>query len=162
MSNHIKYELNNNLPLLKADFSGNILVNGRFSKDLNKKKTHLFKTIRWLVKSNPQKEDLIKEKSLIKVNKINHFEDNKIYWLGHSCFYISIAGISFITDPVFFDLITNKRDTALPFNIDDLKNLSYLLISHDHYDHLSVKSISALLKNNPDMEALLPLRTAEL
>ncbi|MDE7034493.1 MAG: hypothetical protein K2O68_05840, partial [Mucispirillum sp.] len=82
MSNHIKYELNNNLPLLKADFSGNILVNGRFSKDLNKKKTHLFKTIRWLVKSNPQKEDLIKEKSLIKVNKINYFEDNKIYWLG--------------------------------------------------------------------------------
>ena len=41
MSNHIKYELNNNLPLLKADFPGNIVVNGRFSKDLNKKQTHL-------------------------------------------------------------------------------------------------------------------------
>ena len=162
MSNHIKYELNNNLPLLKADFPGNIIINGRFSKDLNKKQTHLFKTIRWIVKRNPQKEDLIKEKSIIKVNKINNFEDNKIYWLGHSCFYINIAGISFITDPVFFDLITNKRDTELPFNINDLKNLSYLLISHDHYDHLSVKSISALLKNNPDMEALLPLRTSEL
>ena len=162
MSNHIKYELNNNLPLLKADFPGNIIINGRFSKDLNKKQTHLFKTIRWIVKRNPQKEALIKEKSIIKVNKINNFEDNKIYWLGHSCFYINIAGVSFITDPVFFDLITNKRDTELPFNINDLKNLSYLLISHDHYDHLSVKSISSLLKNNPDMEALLPLKTSEL
>lgn len=101
MPNHIKYELNNNLPLLKADFPCNILIQGRFSKDLNKKKTHLFKTIRWIVKRNPQKKDLIKEKSIIKVNKINNFDNNKIYWLGHSCFYINIAGISFITDPVF-------------------------------------------------------------
>lgn len=162
MADHIEYVLNKNLPLLKADFKGNILINGRFSATLNKKKTHFFKTIRWLTKSNPQKKQLISEKSIIKVNKINKFEENKIYWLGHSCFYINIAGISFITDPVFFDLITNKRDTELPFNINDLKNLSYLLISHDHYDHLSVKSISSLLKNNPDMEALLPLRTSEL
>ena len=162
MSNHIEYESNNNLPFIKADYPGNILINGRFSKDLNKKKTHLFKTIRWLIKRNPQKEDLLKEKSIIKVNKIKNFEDNCIYWLGHSCFYINIAGISFITDPVFFDLLTNKRDTELPFNIDDLHGLSYLLISHDHYDHLSIKSISSLIKNNPDMEALLPLRTSEL
>lgn len=162
MSNHIEYESNNNLPFIKADYPGNILINGRFSKDLNKKKTHLFKTIRWLIKRNPQKEDLLKEKSIIKVNKIKNFEDNCIYWLGHSCFYINIAGISFITDPVFFDLLTNKRDTELPFNIDDLHGLSYLLISHDHYDHLSIKSISSLIKNNPDMEALLPLKTSEL
>lgn len=161
MADHIEYVLNKNLPLLKADFKGNILINGRFSATLNKKKTHFFKTIRWLTKSNPQKKQLISEKSIIKVNKINKFEENKIYWLGHSCFYINIAGISFITDPVFFDLLTNKRNTELPFNIDDLKDISYVLISHDHYDHLSVKSLSCLLKNSPDMEALLPYGTAE-
>ena len=93
MSNHIEYESNNNLPFIKADYPGNILINGRFSKDLNKKKTHLFKTIRWLIKRHPQKEDLLKEKSIIKVNKIKNFEENCIYWLGHSCFYINISEV---------------------------------------------------------------------
>ena len=162
MSNKISYEYNNNLPFIKAGYSGNILVNGRFSKDENRKKTHVFKTLRWFIKKNPQKAQLLQEKSVTKVEKIENFKKNAVYWLGHSCFYINFNGISLITDPVFFDLLTNKRDTELPFNISDLKNIDYLLISHDHYDHLSIKSIKSLLKNNPNMKALLPLKTGML
>ena len=158
MSNKITYEYNNNLPFIKAGYSGNILVNGRFSKDENRKKTHVFKTLRWFIKKNPQKEQLLQEKSITKVEKIENFKKNTVYWLGHSCFYINYNGISIITDPVFFDLLTNKRDTELPFNISDLKNIDYLLISHDHYDHLSIKSIKSLLKNSPNIKALLPLK----
>lgn len=162
MSNKITYEYNNNLPFIKAGYSGNILVNGRFSKDENRKKTHVFKTLRWFIKKNPQKEQLLQEKSITKVEKIENFKKNTVYWLGHSCFYINYNGISIITDPVFFDLLTNKRDTELPFNISDLKNIDYLLISHDHYDHLSIKSIKSLLKNSPNIKALLPLKTSML
>ena len=50
----------------------------------------------------------------------------------------------------------------IPFNISDLKNIDYLLISHDHYDHLSIKSIKSLLKNSPNIKALLPLKTGKL
>lgn len=162
MSNKITYEYNNNLPFIKAGYSGNILVNGRFSRDINKKKTHVFKTLRWFIKKNPQKAHLLQEKAITKVEKIDHFKNNAIYWLGHSCFYINYKGITIITDPVFFDLLTNKRDTELPFNINDLKNIDYLLISHDHYDHLSIKSIKSLLKNSPNIKALLPLKTGAL
>ena len=157
MSN-ITYEYNKSLPFIKAGCNGNILVNGRFSKDINKKKTHVFKTLRWFIKKNPQKAHLLQEKAITKVEKIDHFKNNAIYWLGHSCFYINYKGITVITDPVFFDLLTNKRDTELPFNINDLKNIDYLLISHDHYDHLSIKSIKSLLKNSPNIKALLPLK----
>ena len=104
----------------------------------------------------------MQEKAITKVEKIDHFKNNAIYWLGHSCFYINYKGITIITDPVFFDLLTNKRDTELPFNINDLKNIDYLLISHDHYDHLSIKSIKSLLKNSPNIKALLPLKTGAL
>lgn len=162
MSNKITYEYNNNLPFIKAGYSGNILVNGRFSKDENRKKTHVFKTLRWFIKKNPQKEQLLQEKSITKVEKIENFKKNAVYWLGHSCFYINYNGISIITDPVFFDLLTNKRDTELPFNISDLKNIDYLLISHDHYDHLSIKSIKSILKSSPKIKALLPLKTGML
>lgn len=162
MSNKIRYEYNNNLPFIKAGYSGNILVNGRFSKDENRKKTHVYKTLRWFIKKNPQKEQLLQEKSITKVEKIENFKNNAVYWLGHSCFYINYNGISIITDPVFFDLLTNKRDTELPFNINDLKNIDYLLISHDHYDHLSIKSIKSILENSPKIKALLPLKTGML
>lgn len=158
MSN-ITYEYNKSLPFIKAGCNGNILVNGRFSKDINKKKTHVFKTLRWFIKKNPQKAHLLQEKAITKVEKIDHFKNNAIYWLGHSCFYINYKGITIITDPVFFDLLTNKRDTELPFNINDLKNIDYLLISHDH---LSIKSIKSLLKNSPNIKALLPLKTGAL
>ena len=104
----------------------------------------------------------MQEKAITKVEKIDQFKNNAIYWLGHSCFYINYKGITIITDPVFFDLLTNKRDTELPFNINDLKNIDYLLISHDHYDHLSIKSIKSLLKNSPNLKALLPLKTGAL
>ena len=114
MSN-ITYEYNKSLPFIKAGCNGNILVNGRFSKDINKKKTHVFKTLRWFIKKNPQKAHLLQEKAITKVEKIDHFKNNAIYWLGHSCFYINYKGITIITDPVFFDLLTNKRDTELPF-----------------------------------------------
>ena len=124
MSN-ITYEYNKSLPFIKAGCNGNILVNGRFSKDINKKKTHVFKTLRWFIKKNPQKAYLLQEKAITKVEKIDHFKNNAIYWLGHSCFYINYKGITVITDPVFFDLLTNKRDTELPFNINDLKNIDY-------------------------------------
>lgn len=161
MSN-ITYEYNKSLPFIKAGCNGNILVNGRFSKDENKKKTHVFKTLRWFIEKNPQKAYLLREKAITKVEKIDHFKNNAIYWLGHSCFYINYKGITIITDPVFFDLLTNKRDTELPFNINDLKNIDYLLISHDHYDHLSIKSIKSLLKNSPNIKALLPLKAGAL
>lgn len=161
MSN-ITYEYNKSLPFIKAGCNGNILVNGRFSKDENKKKTHVFKTLRWFIKKNPQKAHLLQEKAITKVEKIDQFKNNAIYWLGHSCFYINYKGITIITDPVFFDLLTNKRDTELPFNTNDLKNIDYLLISHDHYDHLSIKSIKSILENSPKIKALLPLKTGML
>lgn len=161
-SKKIEYVLNENLPILKADFLGNILINGRFSKDLNSNKISFYRMLKWIVKKNPQKEQLLKEKSIVKVHNIKEFDKNKIYWLGHSCFYINFGNISIITDPVFFNLFSTKRDTMLPFNINDIENISYLLISHDHYDHLSIKSISSLIKNSPNMEALLPLKTSEL
>ena len=76
MSNKISYEYNNNLPFIKAGYSGNILVNGRFSKDENRKKTHVFKTLRWFIKKNPQKAQLLQEKSITKVYYHN------ILWLS--------------------------------------------------------------------------------
>ena len=71
MSN-ITYDYNKSLPFIKAGCNGNILINGRFSKDINKKKTHVFKTLRWFIKKNPQRAHLLQEKAITKVEKIEY------------------------------------------------------------------------------------------
>lgn len=73
-----------------------------------------------------------------------------ITWLGHSSVLINLANKIILTDPVF-----SKYASPVPFtnksfkfsnNItaEDLPDIDYLLISHDHYDHLDMKTIQDL------------------
>ncbi len=71
-------------------------------------------------------------------------------WVGHSSFLITINGINILTDPIWSDrcspvqFIGPKRyvDPGIPF--DDLPKIDIVLISHDHYDHLDVRTIKRL------------------
>ncbi len=55
----------------------------------------------------------------------------KIYWLGHSCFYLRGEGVSVLTDP--FD---EEVGYDLPHVQADI-----VLVSHDHHDHNNVKAV---------------------
>jgi L-ascorbate metabolism protein UlaG (beta-lactamase superfamily) len=71
-------------------------------------------------------------------------------WLGHSTVLLEIDGMRVLTDPVW-----GQRCSPLPFagprcfqpvpiDIDAVRPLDAVLISHDHYDHLDRASIRAL------------------
>lgn len=70
-------------------------------------------------------------------------------WLGHSSLMINMGGIRILTDPVFERKLTMMGPTRfnMDFPIDPrgLKDIDLVLISHDHYDHLSKTSIQMLL-----------------
>jgi L-ascorbate metabolism protein UlaG (beta-lactamase superfamily) len=86
-----------------------------------------------------------------------------IVWLGHACFFIRINGLNLITDPVFEKLSPfHKRYTSLPFHINELPEIDYILLSHNHRDHLSRKSLKAILKNSPDAKILTGLKMGSL
>ncbi|KAG7662578.1 uncharacterized protein J8A68_003875 [[Candida] subhashii] len=67
-------------------------------------------------------------------------------WLGQSCTFFQIGGINFLTDPIVSDhLITPKigpkRLTKSAMTFEDIEyasndNLNFVLVSHDHPDHL--------------------------
>ena len=70
-------------------------------------------------------------------------------WLGHSSVYIQTGGVRFLFDPV----LTNKLPVKLmmsPFKgadvytPDDIPDIDYLIITHDHWDHLDYKTVIAL------------------
>eukprot|EP01117_Protostelium_nocturnum_P002399 TRINITY_DN1307_c0_g1_i1.p1 TRINITY_DN1307_c0_g1~~TRINITY_DN1307_c0_g1_i1.p1 ORF type:complete len:368 (+),score=109.50 TRINITY_DN1307_c0_g1_i1:167-1105(+) len=66
----------------------------------------------------------------------------QVTWIGHSTSLIQMDGVSFLTDPVFADRaspsqwIGPKRYRDTPFKLNELPKVDFVVISHDHYDHL--------------------------
>ena len=71
-----------------------------------------------------------------------------VYWLGHSSLIFELDGVRFMTDPVFGNAspvpFTVKRYCEPPMKREDIPPLDFLIISHDHYDHLEYDTIRAI------------------
>lgn len=82
-------------------------------------------------------------------------------WLGHASFLIQNGGTNILTDPHLsaraspFSFMGPKRLVARPVTLKDLPKIDYVLISHNHYDHLDADTI-AKLGNGP--QYLVPLK----
>ena len=83
-------------------------------------------------------------------------------WIGHSTFLIHVDGLTILTDPIFFDTASPfassgpRRYAPAALGIDDLPAIDVILISHDHYDHLDVRSLEGLAVRFPRAAVLLP------
>ena len=96
---------------------------------------------------NPQR----KEKRTIKWNPKVHFlrsldavVGNTLIWLGHNSFFLQVGGKRFMIDPVYGSIPFVKRRSQFPANPSIFTNIDYLLISHDHFDHLDKPSVARL------------------
>jgi L-ascorbate metabolism protein UlaG (beta-lactamase superfamily) len=68
-----------------------------------------------------------------------------ITWVGHSTFLIQIGGVNIITDPVFFNIsLFGPRILKAGMAIDDLPKIDFIIISHNHLDHMDLRSIKAI------------------
>ena len=79
----------------------------------------------------------------------------RIHWMGHSSMLIEIDGHLILTDPVWgprcspFSWMGPARFHPPPLPVEDLPPLDAVLISHDHYDHLDLPTITALKDRVP-------------
>ena len=71
-------------------------------------------------------------------------------WLGHSSYYLQTDGVSFLIDPVlslygspfkYFNKAFKGSDIYQP---DDIPELDYLVITHDHFDHLDYPTVKSI------------------
>ncbi|RUS22194.1 beta-lactamase superfamily domain-containing protein [Endogone sp. FLAS-F59071] len=70
-------------------------------------------------------------------------------WLGQSTCFVTMDGINILTDPVFSPRIANswfgpKRVRPLPCELGDLKHIDFVLVSHNHRDHLDEQVVHQL------------------
>jgi L-ascorbate metabolism protein UlaG (beta-lactamase superfamily) len=77
-------------------------------------------------------------------------EEPALIWFGHSSYYLQLEGLKILVDPVL-----GGRASPVPGMVKafvgtdivrpaDFARLDYLLITHDHYDHLDYQTILRL------------------
>lgn len=162
--NMIEYKLNPNLICVNPNWKGNVFTNGKYQNDTIPESAPLLDVIKWKLTRNPQRKEKKNENYILNIDTIDSFSNgnNKIIWLGHATFYIQLDGVRIITDPVFGDIPTIKRKVQFPCNPDSIKNIDYLLVSHDHHDHFDKNSVEQLHLNNPQIQTLAPLGAKRL
>ena len=73
-----------------------------------------------------------------------------LVWFGHSSYFLQVNGFKLLVDPVFSGNASPIPGSTKAFKgsdaytADDLPEIDYLFISHDHYDHLDYETIIKL------------------
>ncbi|MGC8926447.1 MAG: MBL fold metallo-hydrolase [Myxococcota bacterium] len=71
--------------------------------------------------------------------------ENYLLWVGHSTLLLNIKGKKILIDPVFSDrLLTVKRIKGLNYSLKDIMPVDYVLISHNHIDHIETGVLKTL------------------
>lgn len=72
-------------------------------------------------------------------------------WFGHSSYMLSLGGKTLLIDPILGDNAAPLPFIIAPFKgadiyaPSDIPPVDFLIITHNHYDHLSKKTLKALL-----------------
>ena len=98
------------------------------------------------------------------------YEENLslLTWSGHSTFLFQKKNINIIVDPQFseraspFSFIGPKRYMPSILNPENLPEIDFVVISHNHYDHLDIPSLKKLYKKFPNAFYLVPLGDKKL
>ena len=74
----------------------------------------------------------------------------RVLWVGHATTLIQTPRLNIITDPILFESIGPavfgpKTVTNPGLVIESLPMIDLILISHNHYDHLDLRSLHALI-----------------
>ena len=76
-----------------------------------------------------------------------------VTWIGHSTVLVQLDGVTFLTDPTWAErsgpwsgFVGVRRYTPPGIAFDDLPPIDFVLISHDHYDHLDEPTVRRLAR----------------
>jgi L-ascorbate metabolism protein UlaG (beta-lactamase superfamily) len=73
-----------------------------------------------------------------------------IIWFGHSAYLVHCRGKNILVDPTFsgyaspFSFMVKAFPGSNSYTVEDLPEIDVLLITHDHYDHLDLPTLSKL------------------
>lgn len=91
----------------------------------------------------------------------------KLTWLGHASVLLQVNSLNILTDPIFSERASPlsfagpKRFRRCPIsNVDSLPDINAILISHNHYDHFDIATITQLADKFPNALWYMPSENA--
>lgn len=91
-----------------------------------------------------------------------------VTWIGHATLLVQLEHVTFLTDPIWEDkaspvsFIGPRRFVAPGVALEDLPPIDFVVVSHNHYDHLSLPTLVALAERDPETRFFVPLGNAAL
>jgi len=91
-----------------------------------------------------------------------------VTWIGHSTLLVQMDHMTFLTDPIWSEkpspisFMGPRRFVPPGLAMEDLPPIDFVVVSHNHYDHLDLPTLRALAERNPQTLFLVPLGNAEL
>lgn len=144
-------------------------VNGQFVNQINTQmmtgEDNMFTTmIKFLFNGNEEVRP--REKFLIQKSDIKSIPIDKdfIIWFGHSSYLIQINGKRILVDPVFYKaspvaLFNKPFEGTDIFKAEDMPKIDFLIITHDHWDHLDYETVIKL--KDKTSKVIVPLGVGE-
>ncbi len=88
-------------------------------------------------------------------------------WVGHATLLVQMGSTTFLTDPTWSDTASPiwlgpRRFVPPGLDFDALPPIDFVVISHNHYDHLDLKTLERLAKRGHGTRFLVPLGNGDL
>jgi N-acyl-phosphatidylethanolamine-hydrolysing phospholipase D len=91
-----------------------------------------------------------------------------VTWIGHATLLVQMDHISFLTDPIWSETPSPvsfagpRRFVPPGLAMEDLPPIDFVVVSHNHYDHLDLPTLKALAARSPATRFFVPLGNGAL
>jgi L-ascorbate metabolism protein UlaG (beta-lactamase superfamily) len=98
------------------------------------------------------------------------FPQNSIRFLGQAGFWIRNQSSNFLIDPYLSNYVVDggigpaelfSREFPVPVEIEEMRGVDYVFVTHDHADHCDPDTLLPLLLVNPGMKIVCPFTAKE-
>jgi N-acyl-phosphatidylethanolamine-hydrolysing phospholipase D len=91
-----------------------------------------------------------------------------VTWVGHATLLVQMDHVSFLTDPIWAERASPvgwagpRRFVPPGVALEALPPIDFVLISHNHFDHLDLPTLVALNEQSPEVRFIVPLENGAL
>ncbi len=91
-----------------------------------------------------------------------------VTWVGHSTLLVQMDHLTFLTDPIWSEspspisFLGPRRFVKPGIAIDKLPPIDFVVVSHNHYDHLDLPTLVTLSERDPETRFFVPIGNGEL
>ena len=124
--------------------------------------------MKWKLTSKPKEwKKHYDNKYKFQLEKVSSDSELIVTYINHSSFLLQLNGFNILTDPVFADvvgplnLIGPSRVREPGILMKELPKIDIVVISHNHYDHLDIKSLEKINELHSPL-FLIPFGDSEL